>query len=145
MEKKNFDWKHTGNYTSYRFFDSEQAESLIWFLYLETKEQFMDKALFSTIEDQFADNGWDWPDEMDWTIFVDTCSGIWISFDKDIVFLDESNIKRFLEGFKNNFQGYISDKVSVVDYGSDFEITIGGRSVTFDGDFQVIASGSVVG
>lgn len=144
MEKKNFDWKHTDNYTSYRFYGSEQAESLIWFLFFETKEQFMEKALFSTIENQFADWGWDWPDEMNWANFVDTCSGLWISFDKDIVLLDESNIKGFLKGFKSNFQGFISDKVSVSYYGSEFEITIGGRTVTFNSDFQVVGSGSMI-
>ena len=140
----NYDWKCIDGNKSYRFSDSDQAESLILDLGWKSTEDFMEEAMFSTVENQFSDNDWSWPETMDWSDFVESCSGLWISFDSDVIYLDE-DLGEFLKGLELNFQGFISEKVTTMNYGSQFEITIGGRSVTFNGDLQVISSGSVVG
>jgi|LGVD01.1.fsa_nt_gb hypothetical protein len=147
MEKfeRKFECWSKGNDRMYRFSTLDEAEELIRHLGWKSKEEFMETALFNTMENQFSDNSWWWPDEITWGAFISICHDLWIEFDGDTVSLAEDRIASFLESFWRNFSDFISDPVQTAHLGCSFSITIGHRTVMYDSDFKFLESSSISG
>lgn len=149
-----YDYRVIDGNESYRFSDAESASECILNLGVSvnvdhmnfsTVEGFIDFCMFSSLENQFADLNWDYPDEMSWEIFVDLMKNQWFSIDYNIIWLEVEHLEDFLECFKRNFSGFIADKVATTMLCEDyFTITIGGRSVSWNHDLEFVDSGSFV-